>query len=181
MKAIKLRVGGELLAQDKTYALVLRTWQPDAEDLDLVYLRFPFLTRGPGDAIFPAVVVDDWGREMRSLSLYKWVRENGDRFPRSEIFGYEADGRETQVFLREMELLGRLPCYAYAAADAAVTDGHLINAVLMEQPGAETVVRIKRPQDLSLPLSAARVSWWHIPPGMRDLDLARLQSQYGPG
>jgi hypothetical protein len=181
MKPIKQRVGGEVLAQGDAYALVLRTLQPDAEDSDLVYLRFPFLTRGPGDVIFPAMVVDDWGREMRSLGLYKWVRENGDRFPRSEIFGYEADGRETQVFLREMELLARLPCYAYAAPESAVTQGHLISAVLIEEPGTETAARIKRPPDLSLPLSAARVSWWHIPPGLRDIDLARLENPFSSG
>jgi len=159
----------------------LRSPQPEPDAPDLVVLRFAFVTRGPGDHIFPSLVVDDWGREMRALTIYQWVRENGDRFPRSEIFGYEQDGRETQVFLREMELMARLPCYAYADDQAAVTEGLLLHTILLEDAQVDAPVRSGRPPELPLPLRAARVNWWKIPPGLRDIDLAMLSAQADSG
>lgn len=178
MRAIGQRVGGSILAQGRDRALLLRTLQPQREDPDTLILRFPFLTRGPGDPIFPAIVVDDWGREMRTAALYAWVRENGDRFPRSEIFGFEADGRETQVFLREMELLGRLPCYAYASPQMAVNEGVQIHAILLPDEAVTEPTLTTGPDGLKLPLRLARVSWWRVPAGAGpDLELSRLLDQ----
>lgn len=181
MQAVRQRVAGEILAQGREHALVWRSLQPAADDPDLVFLRFPFVTRGPGDHIFPAYVLDDFGREIRSLKMYAWVRENGDRFPRGEIFGFEADGRDTQVFLREMELLARLPCYAYATPDAAVTEGVQLGAILLPDEAVDEPVRSGPPADWPLPIRAARVTWWRIPPGADTLDLERLAGQAAAG
>lgn len=181
MRAVRQRVGGELLLQDKKNALILRQLKPPREAENLVYLRYALVTRGPGDHIFPAYVLDDWGKERGSLRLYEWVRENGDHFPRAEIFGFEQDGRETQAFLRGMELYARYPCYAYNAADLPVTEGHLLSAILVPDAAAAKPKRIKRPADLKLPLSAARVTWWSIPAGTSDFDLAGLDAEPDPG
>jgi hypothetical protein len=169
------------MVQGPDHALILRMLRPEPEAPDPLYLRFPFITRGPEDHIFPALVMDDWGNEIRSLRLYEWVRENGDRFPRGEIFGFEQDGRDTQVFLREMEIHARLPCYAYTNDSDPVTEGLLLQAILLEDEGTTEPTRIKRPADLRLPLSAARVSWWHIPAGARNFDLSRLLTTVDPG
>ena len=181
MRAVRQRVSGELLLQNKKKALILRQVKPPKEAENIVYLRYALVTRGPGDHIFPAFVLDDWGKERGNLRLYGWVRENGDRFPRAEIFGFEQDGRETQAFLREMDLYARYPCYAYAAADQAVTEGHLLSAILLPDPSVTEPKQIKRPEDLKLPLRAARVTWWLVPAGTSDIDLTRLAAEPDPG
>ncbi len=181
MRAVRQRVAGELLSQEKKSALILRQLKPAPESKDLVYLRYALVTRGRGDHIFPALVLDDWGQEKRSLRLYQWIRDNGDHFPRAEIFGFEADGRDTQAFLREMELYARYPCYAYPTDDTAVNEGRRISAVLLPDASVTAPVRIKTPQDLKLPLSAARVTWWQIPEGDADIDLSLLKAKADPG
>jgi hypothetical protein len=181
MRPVSQRVAGRLLLQDQANGLILEQLQPPDGAPNLVYLRYALVTRGPGDHIFPAFILDDWGKEIRSLKLYRWVREEGDRFPRAEIFGFEQDGRETQAFLREMELYARLPCYAAGTADQPVDETHLLSIVLLPDPAVHTPVRIKRPADLKGPLSIARVTWWRIPAGTADLDLARLNAEPDPG
>ena len=76
-------------------------------------LRYAFVTRGPGggDHIFPAFVLDDWGREIRTLKLY-------------------------QCFLRELELYARLPCYAYPVEEQSVIKGILLDAILLPDAAA---------------------------------------------
>jgi len=181
MRAVRQRVRGELLLQEKRNALILHQLKPPKEADNLVYLRYALVTRGPGDHIFPAFVLDDWGKERGSLRLYEWVRENGDQFPRAEIFGYERNGSETQAFLRGMELYARYPCYAYTADALAVTDGHLLFAVLLPDASVTEPNRIGRPEDLPLPLRAARVTWWLVPEGATDIDLYELDAEPDPG
>lgn len=181
MRAARQRVGGQLLLQGRRNALVLHQLKPPKESDNLVYLRYAMVTRGPGDHIFPALVLDDWGRERRSLSLYQWIRENGDRFPRAEIFGFERDGRETQAFLRGMEIYARYPCYAYEEPDIPVQEGHLLYAIFLPDDQADAPQKIKPPKDLDLPLRAARVTWWRVPRGLADIDLFRLDAEPDPG
>ncbi len=168
--------------QEGRAALVLRQLNPDPGATGLISLRFAFVTRGPGggDHIFPSFILDDWGREIRSLKLYSWVRENGQRFPRAEIFGFESDGRETQCFLRELEHYARLPCYAYETAERPINDGVLLNAVLLPDYSLKKP-RIKKPAGLQRPLSAARVNWWQIPTDFSALELSQLDARPDPG
>ncbi|MFL7839952.1 MAG: hypothetical protein ACK2T4_04120 [Candidatus Promineifilaceae bacterium] len=181
MRAVRQRVSGQLLLGDEKNALLLDQVKPAKDAQNLIYLRYALVTRGPGDHIFPGFVLDDWGKERRNLGLYEWILENGDRFPRAEIFGFEADGRETQAFLRAMENFARFPCYAYMIDDPGVTGGHLISAVLLPDAQVTEPGRIKRPADLELPLSNARVSWWAVPPGTADFDLSLLEREPDPG
>jgi hypothetical protein len=171
------------VVQEGRVALVLRQPKPDSEATGLISLRFAFIARGPGggDHIFPSFILDDWGREIRSLKLYEWVRENGQRFPRAEIFGFEQDGRETQCFLRELELYARLPCYAYRTADQPVAEGRLLNSILLPHDSAQTPLRIEKPAGIERPLRAARVTWWQIPTDGKMLDLAQLDARPDPG
>ncbi len=181
MRAVRQRVAGELLVQGRKRALFLEQLQPPAEAENLLYLRYALVTRGPGDHIFPAFILDDWGKERGSLQLYEWVRENGERFPRAEIFGFEADGRDTQAFLREMELYARYPCYAYAAADLPVTEGQLLSAVLLPEAGVSAPQRTEPPPNITLPLRAARVTWWRVPQEAAAIDLSQLDAEADPG
>ena len=65
--------------------------------------------------------------------------------------------------------------------DPAVIGGHLLSAILFPDAGADEPRRIKKPDDLSLPLSHARVTWWQIPKGMAEFDLTLLDPKPDPG
>ena len=181
MKTVIKRVAGKILARDGITALTLHSDKPNPESNDLLYLRFAFVTRGMGDHIFPSFILDDWGREIRGLKLYEWVRENGERFPRGEIFGYEQDGRETQCFLRELELYARLPTYAYKNVEQPVTTGSLLNAVLLPEESAIVPYQVSKPVEVMRPLRSALVSWWRVPltVGLEDMDY--LKAAPDPG
>lgn len=174
MKPITLRVAGSLLEEDGRSALLISDFEPERDAEGLIALRFALITRGPEEHIFPAFLLDDWGNEVRGRSLFTWAYEEGDRFPRAEIFGFEQDGRETQVFLRELELYARLPCYAYRSPEVPLPEGVLLNAILLPQADVQAPQRIKPPADLQRPLAAARVSWWHVPPGTTSFDFSHL-------
>lgn len=183
MRAVGQRVAGEVLEQKNWSGLILQDLKPDKETVNLITLRYAFVTRGPGggDHIFPAFILDDWGREIRSLKLYQWVRANGEQFPRAEIFGYEQDGRETQCFLRELEHYARLPCYAYRSEEKAIPSGHLIQAILLPDSTAKEPQKITRPADLQPPLRSARITWWRVPPDSTALNLSHLDTRADPG
>ncbi|MCA9982085.1 MAG: hypothetical protein KDD89_14675, partial [Anaerolineales bacterium] len=73
--------------------LWLELLPPPAEteaEPEAVFLRYALTEMGTERPIFPAVVLDDWGRENKQLGLYHWIREEGDMFPRAEVFGYTA-------------------------------------------------------------------------------------------
>lgn len=165
MRAVAQRVAGQLLEKEDKVGLILRDSKPTADAPDVHVLRYAFIVRGPdtGDHIFPALILDDWGREIRSLNLYRWVRENGDRFPRAEIFGLERDGRETQCFVRELELYARLPCYVFANVESSIASGSRVAAVFLPDDSVEKPRRIKEPKDIEQPLRRAMVTWWKIP------------------
>jgi hypothetical protein len=181
-QAITLPVGGTLLREHGRAALLLRTRAPEGDDPDRRSLLFALLTRGPGDHIFPAFLLDDWGNEVRGLKLYDWIDESGERFPRAEVFGFDRDGSETQVFLRHLELYARLPCYTLEHAGAPVEEAVLLEAILLPDAEAQTAHRIEQPADLTRPLSAARVSWWRVPAGQTAFDFWMLdQAPPDPG
>lgn len=164
MKAVSLRLEGRLLT-DGSQAAILLTGTPATASPDApLVLRFAFVTRGPEEHLFPAFLLDDWGKEVRGPALYRWVADYGEQFPRAEVFGYDRQGSETQFFLRELELYARLPCYAFRDKQQPLQRGVLIEAILQPDPAARAPERLERPPDLERPLAVARVSWWRVPP-----------------
>jgi hypothetical protein len=166
MKLLQQRVSGVLHWVGERAALV---WDETAGP---VYLRFllPEIEREEG--IFPALLLDDWGQEIKSLELYEWVRENGVNFPRAEIFGIDRNGQAAQVFLRELELFGKYPCYAYEDKAAPVTAGVQVVAIVLADKETVEPERIKRPAGVTGPLRYARVSWWQANPEVTDWGFA---------
>ena len=183
MRAVGQRVAGELQKQGDRTALILNALKPGKEAENLIMLRFAFIIRGPGDGahIFPALILDDWGREIRSLQLYSWVRENGERFPRAEIFGFEQDGRETQCFLREIELYAHYPCYAFDQQEHSVAEGHLVEAILLPDESIKSPEKGSKPKEVQGPLRSARVTWWRVPSSDAVIDLSQLDLRADPG
>lgn len=159
MRAVRKRINGHLLAADGRHYLRLAADGPE------LILRFALVRRGSEEHIFPAFVLDDWGTEIRKLKLYEWVRENGDLFPRAEIFGFDVDGSEAQLFLREMELYAKLPCYAYPDAETPLAEGSRLAAIIWSDPTLESPAPDQRPSDLPFVLRRAALSWWAVPIG----------------
>lgn len=164
MKAVNLQVQGKILAANGRYALLLQQPNPEPTAGPVIYLRLAFITQGIEEHIFPAFLLDDWGSEIKSLALYDWVDEFAPQFPRAELFGFDQSGQETQLFLRELEQYSKWPCYAYPAADTAVAQGRLIEAILLPDADAAEPSKIKRPSWIERPLRRAQVQWWQVPP-----------------
>lgn len=164
MKAITQKVCGQVVTHDGQTALHIESLEVTDTASAVLYLRFPFTVRGTEEPIFPAFLLDDWGTEVKGLELYQWVHDYGEQFPRGELFGFELDDRETQCFLRALELHVAFPCYVYPQKETPLNEGLLVTAVLW--PGGQTSVPepIKRPSELPLPLRRAKVSWWQISP-----------------
>lgn len=167
MKAVKQRVQGEILAANGRYALLLRNTSPERDAAPLIYLRFAFITLGVEEHIFPSFLLDDWGSEIKSLELYDWIDEFAPQFPRAELFGFEENGQETQLFLRELEQYNKWPCYAYRTVETAVSDGLLVEAILLPDASVTEPVKIKRPSWVKRPLHRAQVQWWQVSPGIQ--------------
>jgi len=170
VKIIRQHVHGRLIEANGRHALLLANSAPDTPTADSLYLCFALVVQGPEDHILPAVVKDDWGNERRGLDVYAWLDEEGHRFPRTEIFGFDPDGTETQCFLRGLELVARLPVYAYAGKQAPVEEGRLLTAVLIPDESVTAPEKIKRPSTLSMPLAKAAVRWWMVPPATAVFD-----------
>lgn len=176
MKAITHHVHGTLFQENGRSALLLKEINPQEETADSLYLRYALIIMGIENPVLPAFVLDDWGNEIKSLALYKWIREFGDQFPRAELFGFEMDGQETQHFLRELELYATWPCYLYTTPSLPLYKGTLIDAVLLPQAKLLRPQRIKRPssEKISQPLRSARVSWWQVPAKITSFDFSLL-------
>jgi len=130
-----------------------------------VYLRYAYRLRGSEIPIFPGVLVDDWGQERRDLGLYRWVYEEGQRFPRTEIFGYERDGSETQVFLRALETFMTLPCFVYEKRSLPVDAGRQLYAVFLpDEHHQGEPARVAVPAEAGWPLRQAAVRWLRANP-----------------
>jgi hypothetical protein len=182
MRAISKHVHGEIWSDDNgRSALLLRRADPEDFAVDSLFLRFAFVTRGREEHILPALVLDDWGKELRGRGLYQWVDEFGERFPRAELFGFEVNGRQTQCFLRALELYARLPCYAYTDRDELLPNGRLLHAILLPSPDVEAPQPIEPPSELQRPLSQARVLWRRIPAPSNSFDFSLLDAPPDPG
>ena len=176
------RVQGMVWQEGETAVLHLLNDAPDKEATDHnLFLRYPLLQRGTEALLFPAFLLDDWGNEVRGMKLYEWIREFGEQFPRAEIFGLTQFGQETQLFMRDVELYAKLPCYAWQNRKADVETGILVNGVLLPTKGATDVVRIKRPAGIKRPLRSARLSWWQLPPHATRFDFNLLNTPVEEG
>lgn len=130
--------------QDGTLTLI--DAMPEEKTAVSLHLLFPFITRGDEIHIFPASVLDDWGQEIKGMELYEWVRENGEQFPRAELFGMDKNGRSIQEFLRGLEIYFRFPCYLHHA------DNHApINTIILP-PATQR-------KNLPYPLRRVKVTW----------------------
>lgn len=176
MKAAKQHVHGKLITENGRSALLLLDAEPEAKTEDSLYLRYAVVVRGPDDHVLPAILLDDWGKETRGLKIYEFLRKHGDEFPRAEIFGFDMDGSETQLFVRSLELYSRLPAYAYTNVDAPLDEGVLLDAILLPDVETDRVVRLEKAKDSGLerPLRSAQVSWWHVPSVTTTFDFSLL-------
>ena len=147
MKPISLHIHGRF--QDSTLTLINAT--PTEETAVSLHLLFPFITRGDEIHIFPVSLLDDWGTEIRGLQLYEWVRENGEQFPRAELFGMDKNGRSTQEFLRGLEIYFRFPCYLHPA-DSPLHIGNIPIKTIILPANTER-------KNLPYPLRRANVTW----------------------
>ncbi len=134
-----------------------------------VYLAFALVTQGIAAQLLPAVLLDDWGNEIKGLGLYDWVRENGLHFPRAEVFGQTPAGETGQYFLRDMELFAPTPVYAATDKTAPIATWLPLGAVLLPDAALLAPQPAAPPDGLTGPLRLARVSWWRVPTYLDDL------------
>ena len=179
VKAVGQRVSGQLLweneaGQDGRLALLLTNPQPEPDAANVHLLRFAFVLMGTEAHLLPSFLIDDWGGEVRGLAVYDWVRQNGNQFPRAEIFGYNRYGASVQYFLRELELYAKLPLYIYPDRGTPLEAGRLVDAVLLPDESVAVPEKIKRPSQVKRPLGSARVSWWQVPATLTAFDFALL-------
>lgn len=165
-KAIGRLVTG---ADGKRPVLVLQP--PEMAGGETFFLRFALVLLGTERPILPSFVLDDWGREKRKLSFYRWIYREGDRFPRSEIFGYylnrENRWEEGQFFVRDLELSARWPVFVAPADDAPPSAGVRLHGMGREEAGVSAPEKVEMPADIPFPLQRGAVSWWRLPPGIQ--------------
>lgn len=177
MKAVKQHIHGQIMQANGRAVLLLLDPKPEATTAVSLYLRYALVVMGPEDHVFPALLLDDWGNEVRGLAIYQFVRDHGDDFPRAEVFGFDPDGSETQLFLRSLELHMRWPCYVYNSADAPLAEGLRLHAILLPTEGVTAPQPIHRPEaeQIERPLRGAQVQWWQVPPDTTALDVDLLE------
>lgn len=176
-KAVGQRVSGRLLWEDEAerngrLALLLTAPKPELDAVDTLVLRFALVLMGTEAHLFPSFLIDDWGGEVRGQTLYDWVRENGNHFPRAEVFGFDRYGASEQYFVRELELYAKLPVYAYPDRETPLAEGKLLSAILLPDEAVTVPEKIKRPSQLQRPLASARVTWWRVPPNITRFDFS---------
>jgi hypothetical protein len=176
-KAVGQRVSGRLLKEvggDGRFALLLTNPKPEPDAADVLIVRFALVLMGTEAHLFPSFLIDDWDGEVRGLALYEWVRENGNQFPRAEIFGFNQYGTSVQYFLRELELYTKLPAYVYPDRETSLEDGKLLSAILLPDEAVSEPTKIKRPSQLKRPFASARVTWWQVPATLTRFDFGLL-------
>ena len=165
MRSIRQRVFGKLLTEDATTALWLAD---DVEPVngiapDQQYLRYALTIRGSESLVFPALILDDYGNRVRKLKLYEWLRTQGDYHPRSEVFGYEQSGKETQHFVRELEIYFKYPVFVYPDLETPLQKGVQLSKIVLLNNNIARAEKTERPAETKSPLRRAAVEWWHMP------------------
>lgn len=166
MRSIRQKLPGVLFAEPARAAI---WWQRDEDDeptsdkvsaSNQVVLRYALTLRGTEQPFFPAFLLDDWGNEVRKLGLYQWLRDNGDVYPRAELFGFDLQGNETQHFVREFELYYKYSCFAYPDLETSISDGVRVSHILLADETQPQLTRIKRPTTAKTPLRRVNAQWW---------------------
>jgi hypothetical protein len=178
MKAVTHHVHGQLWSADGSHGrsvLLLQDAQPTTKTAVSLYLRYALVIMGPEEHVFPATLLDDWGHEVRGPEIYRFIREFGDQFPRAEIFGFDLDGSETQLFMRSLEMVTRWPCYVYTTPDAPLSEGVRLSTILLPTADiARPQFLPEAPETIAPPLAQARLKWWQVPAGATDFDFSLL-------
>jgi hypothetical protein len=156
MGAVGERLHGRVLSDDNQAALIL---DPIGGTL---LVRYALVQTGSGKHILPETILDDWGHEIRGLQIYSWVRENGPRFPRAEVFGFEPTGSRTQCFMRELELMSRYPCYIYPDEGYPIAAGVKLDAAIIVEPGSAAPRPIRDLSAVPGLLADGQLKWWTI-------------------
>lgn len=126
-----------------------------------VAVRYGVVVLGTERVVFPALALDDWGNERKTMALYRWIYEEGQRFPRAEVFGFTAEGRETQIFLRDLEIFMKYPLFAYGSRKAPVEAGRRVDVILLpDEEGAGPAGEV--PPEIGWPLRHAAVRWERV-------------------
>lgn len=176
MKVVRERVYGQIAEQDGFRALII---DGDSEsDSPVVWLNYALVTMGKEEHIFPGVVLDDWGNEFKTLKLYNWIRENGDRFPRAEVFGSDLRGDEVQLFVRVLELQATYPVYVEYEGGEGLERVH---AFILPDSTATEPIPIAVPDGIESPMREARVSWWRADPARLGLLDSLIRSRQSGG
>jgi hypothetical protein len=156
MKAIAQGLKGELISAAGRGTVIL---DPNRETL---YLRYALVERSEGDLLFPELLMDDWGHEITTLQLYRWIRENGIHFPRAEVFGYDRHGNSRQYFIRELDLQAKYGCFGFFHLETRLEEGVEIAVIVS---AVDEPVLVDRKPDLGAidwPLQNAAVEWWRV-------------------
>jgi len=134
---------------------------------DRLWLRFGFAFRGTENPLLPSFVKNDTGEEEHRLRFLEWVYNDGDRYPRSEIFGYELDHKgnwvDMQCFIRELELSHRFYTWVVDDLKGGPGDGLRVDRLGIVQDGITEPMRVKRPADWLLPLKRSQATCWALP------------------
>jgi hypothetical protein len=155
---VKEPIHGRLVADGDGFNLRLEA--SDSENL--IFLAYALVTQGPELQILPSVLLDDWGNEIKGLSIYQWIHENGLHFPRAEVFGFNPTGAPTQYFLRDLELFAKYPVYAFTAQDAPDSSGVPVGVILIPTEGNDSGQSIEPPEEISALLRRGHVDWQRV-------------------
>ena len=133
---------------------------------DRLFLRFGFVFMGTEKPLIPSFLKDDHGNENHRLRLMEWVYQQGDMYPRSEVFGYEVNEArewvETQVFVRELELSIRF--FTWVVEDLKAPPAGLpVHRFAIFDRNVTEPTKIRKPEDWVLPLQRSRAACWAIP------------------
>jgi hypothetical protein len=154
--------------------LLLFDPNPTEQNQHSIYLRYAFFLLGSECPVFPGMILDDWGGEITGIKMYRWIRENGDSFPRAEIFGLNQAGESEQYFVRELDLTLKIRCYAYPDKAAALESGKVIQNVLLPNEDAKFIIKRRRPANIKRPINGTRVNFWEVPPLLDEFDFQML-------
>ena len=170
-------VHGRLLKDPRfanRHALQLWNSTPEQENENSLFLRYAFLLYGSAEPVFPGMILDDWGAEIKGIKMYRWVRENGDAFPRAEIFGQDIDGKQDQYFVRELDLTLKIRCYAYSDRSALLNAGCRVQNVLLPNDSAALPIKRRRPAGIKRPIRGTRINYWEYTPKDENFNFSLL-------